>query len=120
MRTLIAVILSLPISGCIVSFQGVLTNSSDQTVYHLTAWKPFEEPIAPKDTKRINFQPLNCLELIIGGESRFFVPPSAPDDVFNPRLFSVDVALLYEATGLYYESKEMGLVKFSEVKSCDT
>ena len=119
MRIFLILFLAAFLGGCPVTFKGNLKNSSNDTIYHLTAWTPFEKPIKPGEKERIKFHPEGCLELIVHNKPRYFVPPEAPKDVFHPKIFSVHVELLYSSEGLYYPSKD-GLIEFSEVESCGT
>ena len=88
-------------------------------VFHLTDWKPFEEPIPVGEARKVRlFSPGACIELIVDGASRFYKVPEPPSEAELSGYWNPTYSVVLLPDGLFFESDGTLLSQFDETDNC--
>lgn len=121
MRTTVLLITLLVLQGCVAVMKGLVRNDTGREVHHLTDWKPFEEPIPVGEARKVRLSlPGACIELLLDGESHYFIVPVPPRDSEVKSFWSPIYNVVYNSEGLFFVGKESAPLKFEEVSKCST
>ncbi len=119
MRVAILAGLVFLLGGCLVPIQANLRNDSDMAVFHLTDWKPFEEPIPIGEARKVRlYFPGACIELIVDGTSRFYEVPAPPSEAQLAGYWNPTYSVVLRPDGLFFESNGTLLSRFDEIDDC--
>lgn len=111
--------LALSLGGCPILIQGNVRNDSGKTVYHLTDWKPFQEPIPIGESRKTRlYYPGACIELIVDDASQFYKVPEPPLEAQLSGYWNPTYSVVLRPDGLFFESRDTLLGKFEEVDAC--
>ncbi len=120
-RTAALVVMCISLAGCPVMYKGLIRNDTPHDVALVNAWAPEKLPIAPGDASKEPVFVWDCVQVEDGTGVRYFNVPyefEVPDDAFDPKFFSVHIAMAFTEDGLFFESPSQGLIALNEVDTC--
>ena len=118
-KSVVQIAVCFLLAGCLPIMNGLVRNESDQEVFHLTEWKPFEEPIPRGEARKLRLSyPGACIELIVGGKHRYYVVPEPPVSALLKGYWNATYAMKLDSQGLQYVGTDGSSMPFSQVASC--
>ena len=110
---------ALFLGGCPVLIQGNVRNDSGKPVFHLTDWKPFEEPIPIGESRTTRlYYPGACVELVVDDTSRYFIVPEPPTEAQLSGYWNPTYSVVLRPDGLFFEGGNRLLTRFEEAAAC--
>lgn len=117
-RIFCVVLISILVSGCPATFNGVVKNES---AYEIVVVPPFETEfswvIESGSEDKVNWYQ-ECITIKSQGGIQYFSGWPVPDNVVSNGVFSSSFVAIYKSGKLFFKTNEGRLIKINQVAAC--
>jgi hypothetical protein len=117
-RILLIILVSLTLTGCPVSINGLIKNKSENIVIIVPPFKTeFSWIIGPGSEEEVSWYQ-ECITVKSDNEIQYFLAWPIPENVLIPGVFSSTLKAVYKNKELFFENNKGEFIKIPQAASC--